>query len=243
MQEYHATSAQRLEELRGHEASVALLEADRETAARALEAAAKKLRAARLAAAGEFSDAVGERIGRLAMSGARFEVEVAPSEPTEAGADRITILLGANPGEPALPLAKVASGGELSRAMLALRVVLMERSGPPSGAGDSSGPLLVFDEVDAGIGGEAGAAVGRELAGLGARAQVLCITHLAQVAACATDQVVVRKSEQAGRTVALATPVAGEDRIAELSRMLAGAGGSDHARRHAEELLTKRGSR
>jgi DNA repair protein RecN (Recombination protein N) len=98
--------------------------------------------------------------------------------------------------------------------------------------------VLVFDEVDAGIGGEAGAAVGRELASLAESAQVLCITHLAQVAACANAQIVVRKAEEAGRTRATAHVVDGSDRVAELSRMLAGVEDSAHARRHAEELLS-----
>ena len=119
--------------------------------------------------------------------------------------------------------------------MLAARVVLSEAP-----------PTLVFDEVDAGIGGEAGAAVGRLLQALGTRHQVLCVTHLAQVAAFAGTQVVVEKAverEQAvdgrrrQRTVAHATVVDGDERVAELSRMLAGVGDSDHARRHADELL------
>jgi DNA repair protein RecN (Recombination protein N) len=95
----------------------------------------------------------------------------------------------------------------------------------------------VFDEVDAGIGGEAGTAVGRLLGVLGAKHQVLCVTHLAQVAAFADCQVVVEKVERAGRTVASATVVDGDARVRELSRMLAGVGESDHARRHAAELL------
>src|SRR6185436_9750367 len=109
------------------------------------------------------------------------------------------------------PLAKAASGGELSRAMLALRLVLSEAP-----------PTLVFDEVDAGIGGEAGIAVGRLLADLGLRHQVLCVTHLAQVAAFADAQVVVEKREEAGRTVASASLTDSSARVTELSRMLAG---------------------
>jgi DNA repair protein RecN (Recombination protein N) len=167
------------------------------------------------------------------MPKARLTVEVEAADPGEDGADRVVFLLAANAGEPAQPLAKVASGGELSRAMLGLRVALAER-------GDAGrGPVLVFDEVDAGIGGEAGAAVGRELKALAAGAQVLCITHLAQVAACADAQIVVRKAEQAGRTTATARAVLHEDRVAELSRMLAGVEDSAHARGHAEELLSE----
>jgi DNA repair protein RecN (Recombination protein N) len=156
---------------------------------------------------------------------------VAAGPATDDGHDQVTYLLAANPGERARPLARAASGGELSRAMLATRVVLSEAP-----------PTLVFDEVDAGIGGEAGAAVGRLLQALGARHQVLCVTHLAQVAAFAGTQVVVEKAvERAGRTertVARAAAVDGDDRVAELSRMLAGVGGSSHARRHAAELLS-----
>jgi DNA repair protein RecN (Recombination protein N) len=184
-------------------------------------------------AAGALAEAVQERLRRLAMAGAELAVSVQPAEPGEDGADRVVFELSANRGEPALPLAKVASGGELSRAMLALRVVLAQRGSR------GRGPVLVFDEVDAGIGGEAGAAVGRELAALAESAQVLCITHLAQVAACAGTQIVVRKSERGGRTLASAQVARGEDRVGELSRMLAGVEGSDHARRHAEELLSQ----
>ena len=127
--------------------------------------------------------------------------------------DDVTFLLSANPGEPARPLAKIASGGELARAMLAARLVLT--AGPPT---------LVFDEVDAGIGGEAALAVGRALATLVEREshQVLVVTHLPQVAAFADRQVAVEKVERAGRTVASARPVEGADRVIELSRMLSG---------------------
>jgi DNA repair protein RecN (Recombination protein N) len=116
--------------------------------------------------------------------------------------------------------------------MLAIRVALR-----PTGAAAAPAPVIVFDEVDAGIGGEAGAAVGQELAALARGAQVLCVTHLAQVAAFADTQIVVAKSTAGGRTRAGASVVDGEARVTELSRMLAGDGSSEHARRHAEELL------
>jgi DNA repair protein RecN (Recombination protein N) len=164
----------------------------------------------------------------LSMPSAQFEVLVEPAEPTDDGADRVTFLFSANPGEPPRPLAKAASGGELSRAMLAVRVVLLEAP-----------PTLVFDEIDAGIGGEAGIAVGRLLADLARGHQVLCVTHLAQVAAFADTQVTVEKTERGSRTVAVAGGVEGADRVAELSRMLAGVGESSHARRHAAELLER----
>jgi DNA repair protein RecN (Recombination protein N) len=153
-------------------------------------------------------------------------VAVDPGELTDDGGDTVTFLLAANAGEPARPLAKAASGGELARTMLALRLVTTDAP-----------PTLVFDEVDAGIGGEAGTAVGRLLGVLGTTRQVLCVTHLAQVAAFADHQVVVEKVDREGRTVATAAVVEGEDRVRELSRMLAGLEESDHARRHAAELL------
>jgi DNA repair protein RecN (Recombination protein N) len=162
------------------------------------------------------------------MPAATLEVIVEPGPLTDDGADDVTYLLAPNPGEAAKPLAKAASGGELSRAMLALRLVLSEAP-----------PTLVFDEVDAGIGGEAGIAVGRLLGDLGARHQVLCVTHLAQVAAFADAQVVVEKREESGRTVASARRTDSTTRVTELSRMLAGVGESTHARSHAAELLER----
>lgn len=227
---YGAETQRRLEELEGYEERARLLQDQRRAAAAAAEDAAAALSGARRAAAGPLADAIGPHLRELAMPAARFEVLVEPSEPGDDGADRVTFLLGANPGEPARPLAKVASGGELSRAMLAARVVLSEAP-----------PTLVFDEVDAGIGGEAGAAVGRLMADLGPRHQVLCVTHLAQVAAFADGQIRVEKREEGGRTVATATPVTGDARVSELSRMLAGVGESEHARSHAAELLARAG--
>ncbi len=173
----------------------------------------------------------------LAMPAANFEVRVVPTggpDPLdtsvigEDGVDDVTFVLSPNPGESLRPLHKAASGGELSRAMLALRVVLSEAP-----------PTLVFDEVDAGIGGTAGVAVGRALAELGETHQVLCVTHLAQVAACADAQIAVAKADQDGRTVASAALLLDDARVAELSRMLAGVGESSHAQRHARELLAK----
>ena len=134
-----------------------------------------------------------------------------------AGYDVVEFLLSANPGEPMAPLASVASGGELSRVMLALEVVLRKDAEPRT---------LVFDEVDAGIGGAVAEAVGRKLKSLAHRHQVICVTHLAQVAAFADSQVVVEKREVGNRTVATATPVEGDARVVELSRMLAGVEGS-----------------
>jgi DNA repair protein RecN (Recombination protein N) len=230
---FASDARRRLAELEGFEARAAELDAaGRDAAARAATAAAA-LSEARRAAAGPLAVAVSAHFRDLAMAAARLEVVVedkagARAEPGEDGIDEITFLLAPNPGEPPRPLAKAASGGELSRAMLALRLVLSEAP-----------PTLVFDEVDAGIGGEAGTAVGRLLADLGGRHQVMCVTHLAQVAAFGDAQVVVEKREEAGRTVANASEVDNEPRVVELSRMLAGVGESEHARGHAAELLER----
>jgi len=143
--------------------------------------------------------------------------------------DDVSFLLAANPGSPLLSLTRVASGGELARSMLALRLVLTE---DPS--------TLVFDEVDAGVGGAAAVAVGQALANLGDRHQVLVVTHLPQVAACATSQIVVSKHVVDGQTFATAAVVSGDARIDEVARMLSGMAESKSARDHAVELLGRR---
>src|SRR3954470_675409 len=238
---YGAESAVRLDELERYEERAADLEARRMAHEREATAAAAALSTGRRAAAEPLGAAVSGHLRELAMPHATVEIEVEPGPATDDGVDQVTYLLAANPGERARPLARAASGGELSRAMLAARVVLSEAP-----------PTLVFDEVDAGIGGEAGVAVGRLLKTLGTRHQVLCVTHLAQVAAFAGTQVVVEKAVETwvdgagsaagaatagSRTVAHAAVVDGEERVSELSRMLAGIGESSHARRHAAELL------
>jgi len=218
----------RLQELEGAEARAVELESRRAATEQHAREAAQRLSDARRRAAAPLADAVTAHLRELAMPAATLEVLVEPSALSDDGADEVTFLLAPNPGEPAKPLAKAASGGELSRAMLALRLVLSEAP-----------PTLVFDEVDAGIGGEAGIAVGRLLADLGLRHQVLCVTHLAQVAAFADAQVVVEKREEGGRTVAQAGHVEADERVGELSRMLAGVGESTHAQSHAAELLER----
>ncbi|MGH9129699.1 MAG: DNA repair protein RecN [Acidimicrobiales bacterium] len=232
-----------LAEAESHDASVAELEAElgrRQT--RLAEAEADMGRARRAGAPG-FAAEVQAHLRTLAMAGARFEVQVAG----DAG-DEVSFGLGANPGEPTLGLAKVASGGELARTMLAVRLVLAnlrarlgDGSAPGPTDGSAPGPTLVFDEVDAGVGGEAALAVGRALAALGAAHQVLVVTHLAQVAAFADHQVSVAKAERAGRTVAELSALDHAGRVVELSRMLSGQPDSATARGHAAELLDMAG--
>ncbi len=146
--------------------------------------------------------------------------------------DEVEISFSANPGTPLLPLSKVASGGELARTMLALRLVLT-----------ADQDTLVFDEVDAGIGGSAASAVGRALAELGATRQVLVVTHLAQVAAAASTQIGVTKVQHRRSTTTEARLLLDDDRVVELSRMLSGQPSSDAAHAHARDLLAaSRGS-
>ena len=218
----------RLAQLEQHDARAAELEAERAAAEADAVRAAAVLSKARHAAAGPLAAAVTEHLRELAMPAATFAVEIEAGALTDDGADDVVFTLAPNPGEPARPLARAASGGELSRAMLALRVVLSEAP-----------PTLVFDEVDAGIGGEAGTAVGRALATLGGHHQVLCVTHLAQVAVFADAHVCVTKDEREGRTVAQSAVLLDDARVGEISRMLAGVESSAHARRHARELLQR----
>jgi DNA repair protein RecN (Recombination protein N) len=220
---FESETRTRLAELESHGVRVEALDGERQVAVQAVERAAATVARARRKAAPELGARVQEHLRALAMPGARLDVTVDGPGP----ADDVEFLLAANRGAAPLPLAKVASGGELARAMLAARLVLTDAP-----------PTLVFDEVDAGVGGEAALAVGRALADLAADGhQVLVVTHLPQVAAFADHQVVVAKDDIGAQTVATARPVSGPERVVELSRMLSGQPESGTARDHAEELL------
>ena len=219
---FEKEAAARLDELDSAEETAARLEAEEIEVAKRLAAAEKKVREVRTRAAAKFGSLVGKRLTDLAMPGARVEIRVA----SEGAGDPIEAALGANVGEAVLPLAKAASGGELARAMLAIRLVAM--GGPQT---------MVFDEVDAGVGGAAALSLGEALREVSRSRQVLVVTHLAQVAAKADRQITVRKDEVLGRTLTSAVAVAGEERVIELSRMLSGHPDSDVARAHARELL------
>ncbi len=227
---YAASARQRLAELNGYEQRAAELEHERDQAAIDLCAAEIEVGRQRRKAAPHLAAAIEHQLHSLAMPKARVEVHVGE----DGAGDDVTWQLAANPGESPRPFAKVASGGELARTMLAARLVL-----GPAGRPAQGGPTtLVFDEVDAGIGGEAALAVGRALGELGHHHQVLVVTHLAQVAAFADHQIAVRKDEIGGRAVATVEPLDAAGRIVELSRMLSGQPDSATARLHAEELLT-----
>ena len=246
---FQTSAMERLVALEDLETVGGQLEHDRANCVGELRRASEELGQARRGGAASLGTAVEGELRRLAMPRARFEVQVGGNGLSEGSkaedfrelsGEDVTFLLAANPGEPLLPLSSVASGGELARAMLALRLVLLAvpQKGGPEGVSAGAGPLtLVFDEVDAGVGGEAALAVGQALADLGRRYQVLVVTHLAQVAAFAGTQVAVSKVERAGRAVAVAEVVTGEERVVELSRMLSGQPDSRTGRLHAAELL------
>ena len=212
----------RLAELEDHDRRAAQLDEAQAKARKAYEEEAAKVAAARRAASPELAKAVEANLRELAMPSARLDVRVQGDDP----GDDVVFLLAANPGTEPQPLNKVASGGELARSMLALRLVLT-----------SAPPTLVFDEVDAGIGGSAATAVGRALARVARDHQVLVVTHLAQVAAHADAHVQVAKQSDGDVTVSDAAVLDHDERVIELSRMLSGQPDSDTARRHAEELL------
>jgi DNA repair protein RecN (Recombination protein N) len=218
---YGAESALRLDELESFEARAATLDSERAASVQQLRSAEKVVGDARRAAAPKLAKAVQQHLRTLAMAHAIVEVSVG----VDAG-DDVTFLLAANPGSPPLPLTKVASGGELARTMLALRLVLTE--GPAT---------LVFDEVDAGIGGEAAVAVAGALAQLGQRHQVLVVTHLAQVAAAAHRQIKVSKTVKSKQTYAEACELGSQDRVQEIARMLSGGMAEESALNYASELL------
>ncbi|MFL6240429.1 MAG: DNA repair protein RecN [Actinomycetes bacterium] len=222
-------AAERLQEL-DHDDDVAGLSAELAGLDAELAALAEKISTARCVAAKKLERAVAAELGALAMSEARLSVVVRSGTPGPAGADEVEIQLAAHAGAPPRPLQKAASGGELSRIMLALEVVL---------AGRDPVPTFVFDEVDAGVGGRAAAEVGRRLARLAATAQVVVVTHLPQVAAFADRHLLVEKAAATSGAVVSSDVIALDDggRVIELSRMLAGQTDSEHARGHAEELL------
>jgi DNA repair protein RecN (Recombination protein N) len=221
---YATEIRQRVDELESVEERAAALQSAIVVAEERLTTAEAVVGASRRKSAPTLARAVEKRLRTLAMARARLEVTVGDEDP----GDEVAFLLGANPGEAVLPLAKVASGGELARAMLALRLVLTDAP-----------PTIVFDEVDAGIGGEAALTVGAALAEVATRHQVLVVTHLAQVAAYAGHQIGVAKEVTGARTLAVTETLETEARVVELARMLSGQPGSATARRHAEELLAE----
>lgn len=239
--EWSAAAAERLLVLDHSEERIEELRTERATLRVELAARAGELSAGRAAAATALSAAVSAELTALAMPHARVEIRLSRSEDEHGlavdagtwrfhshGIDQIEILLAANTGSEPRPLNKGASGGELSRVMLAIEVVL---------AGTSPVPTFVFDEVDSGVGGKAAVEIGRRLAALAATAQVLVVTHLPQVAAFADRHIVVAKSSDGTVTTSGLETLTDDGRVVELSRMLAGLEASETAMAHAQELL------
>ncbi|HZI50792.1 MAG TPA: DNA repair protein RecN [Terriglobia bacterium] len=186
----------------------------------------------RRAASTKLETQVIRELKSLAMPNVRFEVQWSDVAPGRSrGVDAADFLISANPGEDLRPLEKVASGGELSRIMLALRTVM---------GADDHAKTLVFDEVDAGVGGKAAETVGQKLKELSTRYQILCVTHLAQVASCADHHYRIEKLVLDGRTVTRVEPLVGESRVDELVRMMSGSRVTDAARQHIREMLASR---
>lgn len=194
------------------------------------EQSAAQLTAARQAAGKKLEKRVEAELAQLAMERATFRVQISPAPWSESGADRIVFLVSANPGEEPRPLEKVASGGELSRIALALKTCL---AGPKT----SLVRTLVFDEVDAGVGGSAAEGVGRRLKKLAGNYQVLCVTHLPQIASFADHHYRVEKREVRGRTVAELEELDAAARTREIGRMLSGQKVTPEALKHAEQLI------
>ncbi|HET7600475.1 MAG TPA: hypothetical protein VFK09_09290, partial [Gemmatimonadales bacterium] len=221
-------AAAELELLDTADTDLRALAARRAAAEAALGAAAAALTAKRRAGGDQLARVVSRLLPRLGLPGGRLAVELAPlPEPGSQGAEAVGFTVQLNAGMDARPLARAASGGELSRLMLALKVVLAQHDAIAT---------LVFDEVDQGIGGEIGAQVGEALAEVGRRHQVLVITHLPQIAARADRHLVVSKEARRGIATSDAQVIHGEDRVNELARMLGDPEG-DTARRHAQALL------
>lgn len=233
--------AARLTELEGDDDRIGELTAEHEALRSELSGLAQTLTDARTEAAERFAGAVTAELASLAMPHARVTIDIRQTDDPEGvevggrtvaygplGADEVELLLAPHPGAAARPISKGASGGELSRVMLAVEVVF---------AGSDPVPTYLFDEVDAGVGGKAAVEVGRRLARLARSAQVVVVTHLPQVAAFADRQLLVEKTNDGSVTSSGVTVLEGEDRVRELSRMLAGQEDSETARAHAEELL------
>jgi len=229
---YLAEARSRLDRLENFEEETAGLEGRIRRGEEELNVLAGVLSEGRRRAAEELSARVGENLGDLNLGKTTFRAVLKEAELGPQGRERVEFVIRPNPGEPELPVRRYASGGELSRIMLAVRLAQGRIE---------EGATYVFDEVDAGIGGETATAVGRKLRELGGRNQVLTITHLPQIASEATAQVVVRKAEEEGRTITRVRRVEGEERSRELARMLSGRV-DEASLAHARELLVAGGA-
>jgi DNA repair protein RecN (Recombination protein N) len=226
---HRGSIATELDRLERHEEILAVAQRELAQLEAEVTESARALSAARLRAAADLAVQVERELRQVGMDRAVFEIAVTPlAEPSATGVDRVEFRLSANPGEAVRPLARVASGGELSRTMLALKTVLAARDRVPT---------MVFDEIDAGIGGRVADMVGQKLAAIARERQVLCVTHLAPIAVRAAAHQRVVKSVRSGRTTVAVGALARTERVEEIARMLGGEAITEAARRHARELL------
>ncbi|HEY6970288.1 MAG TPA: DNA repair protein RecN [Candidatus Angelobacter sp.] len=233
---YGEEIAGKLNEVENREEIVLELKRQLDKAAEAYFAAARGISKRRYTAARELQKVVEAEINQLAMK-AQFKIEVSgadqPVNWTASGFDSVTYLIATNPGEPLQPVERIASGGELSRVMLALKATI-DASKRSSGAVQKT---LVFDEIDSGIGGRAAEAVGKKLKSLARTNQVLCVTHLPQIASSADHHYLIEKRAAGGRTRTSVRRLSAPERTEEVARMLSGAKLTDTSRQHAEQLL------
>ena len=240
---FGAEAARKLEEIENRDQTLSELRRALAEAARQYLATARSISKKRYEAARKLEKLVEAEINELAMK-ASFRIQVGGSDEegnwSASGFDQVAYLIATNPGEPLQPVEQIASGGELSRVLLALKATV-ETNPPKPKPGLAGAPriqrTLVFDEIDNGIGGRAAEAVGRKLKSLARGNQVLCITHLPQIAAFADRHLLIQKKESQGRTRTSVRRLDGEERTEELARMLSGARLTDSSRKHAEQLL------
>jgi len=230
--EFHQRLLTDIADLQQADEKLAALESRRLELESSYRKTARRLHTRRCKTAARISTQVSEAMQALGMQGGRFEIQVndngKPESLSDQGTDTIEFLVSANPGQPLKPLGKVASGGELSRISLAIQVVA---------ANDTVIPTLIFDEVDSGVGGAVAETVGRQLQALGVHRQVLCVTHLAQVAAQAHNHLQVQKQRRGNSTRTQVERLSAQQRIDEIARMLGGRTITDSTLQHAQEML------
>ena len=217
--------------LENSETRLAEIESAIEKSTRELTTLCGKLTSLRTVAAKRFTEETLRELSQLAMERTRFAVQIEPVEPNSKGGDKIEFLLAPNPGEPLKPLTKIASGGEISRVMLAIKSALARQEPLPT---------MVFDEIDVGVGGRTAAVIAEKLATLGKSAQVICITHLGHIASRADHHFYIEKNITNDRTRVTVSLLSPEDRVDEIVRMLGGDGQSETVRLHATEMLNRK---
>lgn len=220
--------AAELEALRNAEIRTEELTSDINRLHDGLNALNVRLHALRREAAETLTRAMERELTDLAMEKTRLEVSIESGEPTAYGADRVEFLISPNPGEPLKPLARIASGGELSRLMLALKSVVAKADPVP---------VLIFDEIDTGVSGRQAGVIAQKMKALAKTSQVLCVTHSPQIAAAADCHFVIRKDVEGGRTLTRVEPLTGDARVEEVARMMAGVAPTETARTHARALI------